>query len=111
MSGKASSFRRKDGFLTALAADAGGRVLEIPGYAAVGASGGELRVLRRAETAPLPHGSELMMLPGRAPVVYDLARKRLATLAESPFSPGEPLFAVAAFNAPAYLVTATAAYE
>ena len=98
-------------YLPALAADERGNILELPGYAACGASGELVAPLGKAETEPLPHGSELMMLPGRSPLVFDLDRNEMAVLRENPFSPGERLFAVAAFNAPAWLVTRTAAFS
>jgi pyruvate-formate lyase-activating enzyme len=96
--------------LTAVAADADGRIFDLEGYAAVGADGPRSIPLTTSDTVALPFGSELMMLPDRAPLVYDLQRKRLAALQENPYAPGEPLFAVAAFNSPGYAITHTSAF-
>lgn len=97
-------------FLTAVAADAAGNIFDLDGYAAVGRDGPLTTLLTAADTLSLPFGSELMMLPGRAPQAYNIAARRMETLAENPFAPGEPLFAVAAFNSPGYAVTHTGAF-
>jgi len=97
-------------FLTAVAADAAGNIFDIDGYAAVGADGLLAAPLTTADTVSLPFGSELMMLPDRAPIVYNVAARRMETLEENPFAPGQPLFAVAAFNSPGYAVTHTSAF-
>jgi len=62
-------------------------------------------------TIRLPHGSELMLLPDRRPVLWNLARKRYEVVAENPYAPGEALFPVAAFNSPGYVITGVSAYE
>ena len=97
-------------FLTAVAADVAGNIFDIDGYAAVGADGRLAAPLTTAGTLSLPFGSELMMLPDRAPIVYNIAARRMETLEENPFAPGQPLFAVAAFNSPGYAVTHTSAF-
>jgi pyruvate-formate lyase-activating enzyme len=66
--------------------------------------------LTAADTVPMPHGGELMMLPGRRPVVVDLDRHERRVLMENPFEPGQPLFAVSAFNSPGYVHTAVSAF-
>jgi pyruvate-formate lyase-activating enzyme len=98
-------------FLTAVVANAAGEIFDLAGYAAVGADGPLQAPLASAQTLNLPHGSELMFLPDRVPVVYDLARNRLQALPENPHAPGEAIFPVAAFNSPGYLLTHTCAYE
>lgn len=97
-------------FLTAVAADAAGNIFDIDGYGAVGGDGQLAVPLTTADTLSLPFGSELMMLPDRAPIVYNIAARRMETLEENPFAPGQPLFAVAAFNSPGYAVTHTSAF-
>jgi pyruvate-formate lyase-activating enzyme len=52
-----------------------------------------------------------MFLPDRRPVVYDLETGGLVTVRENPFVPGEPVFPVAAFNSPGYVMTQLCAYE
>lgn len=98
-------------FLTAVVANAAGEIFDLAGYAAVGADGPLRAPLAPDQTAPLPHGSELMFLPDRVPVVYDLGRNRLQALPENPHVPGEAIFPVAAFNSPGYMLTHTCAYE
>lgn len=97
--------------LTALAADAEGRILELPGFQALGMAGPERLIpLTTADTVALPHGGELMRLPARRPVVLDLDSGQRRILVENPFEPGQPLFAVAAFNSPGYVHTAVSAF-
>jgi len=98
-------------FLTAVVANAAGEIFDLAGYAAVGADGPLLAPLAPDQTEPLPHGSELMFLPDRVPVAYDLGRNRLQALPENPHVPGEAIFPVAAFNSPGYMLTHTCAYE
>lgn len=66
--------------------------------------------LTTADTVTLPHGGELMMLPGRRPVVLDLESGERRVLMENPYEPGQPLCAVAAFNSPGYVHTAVSAF-
>jgi hypothetical protein len=68
--------RRKAPVVTAVAAAENGEIFELDGYGAVGFSGDRPVVLTRDHTIAMPHGSELMMLPDRAPVVYNPARDR-----------------------------------
>jgi len=97
--------------VTAVVADAHGEIFDLEGYAAVGMAGESLEILTGSETVTMPHGSELMFLPDRMPIVYNLARSQFETLAENPYDPGEPLFPVAVFNSPGYVNTTTCAYE
>jgi len=102
--------RKKTAQLTALVANARGEIFELEGYSAMGMAGEELRPLTLAHTCPLPHGSELMYLPDRHPLLWDQEQKRMVTLKFNPYAPDEPLFPVAAFNSPGYLVTRITAY-
>jgi pyruvate-formate lyase-activating enzyme len=98
-------------WLTAVVADEQGQIFDLTGYAAVGADG-PLRVpLNVAQTSALPHGGELMFLPERRPVVWDIRNERLVTLSENPHAAGERIFPVAAFNSPGYVIAYTSAYE
>jgi len=97
-------------FITALVADSGGNIFELEGYASCGMAA-ETRVpLTRRLTQPIPHGSELMFLTDRLPILYNIAAEKFETLAENPFRPGERIFPVAAFNSPGYVITYVAAY-
>lgn len=101
----------KTRMLAAIVADANGNIFELPDFMAVGASGPEFAVLTEGDSSPLPYGSELMRLPDRFPVVFDPRAGKVVTLAENPYEPGEPVFPVAAFNSPGWLVTRSCACE
>jgi pyruvate-formate lyase-activating enzyme len=97
--------------IIALVANADGEIFDLAGYAAVGSDGPLNECLTVSNTVPLPHGSELMYLPDRAPVLYDLRSRQWVVLPENPYAPGEAIYPVAAFNSPGYMVTHTSAYE
>ena len=97
--------------LTAVVAGANGDIFELDGYGAVSMAGPDLMPLTVGSTIRLPHGSELMLLPDRRPVLWNLARRRYEVVAENPYAPGEALFPVAAFNSPGYVITGVSAYE
>jgi pyruvate-formate lyase-activating enzyme len=98
-------------WLTALVADERGQIFELEGYAAVGMEGPRLAPLTRDDTAPLPHGSEIMYLPARAPLLYDIQRGVIEIVRDNPYQPGTPLYPVAAFNSPGYVISHHSAYE
>lgn len=109
---KAARLRKpSECLLTAVVADASGEIFELDGYAAVGMDGKPMTALTAEQTQQLPHGSELMFLPDRMPVVHNLSTGRLEVLLENPYQPGSPLFPVAAFNSPGYVVTHNCAYR
>ena len=97
--------------LTAVVAGASGEIIELEGYAAVGMDGLQMAVLTADQTQQLPHGSELMFLPDRVPILHNLSTGKLEALRENPYQPGSPLFPVAAFNSPGHVVTHTCAYQ
>jgi len=105
------SDRAADTLLGALVADQAGEIFELDGYAAVGMDGSLLKPLADNQTCQIPYGSELMFLPDRKPILYNLAARRYETLAENPHAPGEPLYPVAAFNSPGYVISYISAYE
>lgn len=98
-------------FLTAVVATPDGDIFDLEGYAAVGMAGGQPIPIPVAESRPLPHGGELMFLPKRRPVVYDIAAGRIETLRENPYDPSQPLHPVAAFNSPGFVQAYVTAYE
>jgi len=108
---KKRSAGNTDAFVTAVVADEGGNIFDLEGYAAVGMSGASFAPLTVGETLFLPHGSELMYLPDRAPVALNLRSERVEVVSENPYAPGEKLFPVSAFNSPGYLITSQPAYE
>jgi pyruvate-formate lyase-activating enzyme len=101
----------KEVLLTALVANKAGEIFELDGYAAVGMVGSLLSPLTVDQTHNLPHGSELMYLPDRKPVLLNISTGKLETLAENPYEPGEAIFPVAAFNSPGYVITRISAYR
>lgn len=64
-----------------------------------------------ADLIPLPQGSELFVLPGRLPVACDPDTSEPLLIEDNPFSPGEPVQAVAAFMAPAHTSIYTSAFQ
>ena len=103
--------KKNSHLLTALVANQAGEIFELEGYAAVGMAGPRLEPLSRAQTCRMPHGSELMYLPDRKPVLLNIKTGRLETLSENPYAPGENIFPVAAFNSPGYVLTRVSAYR
>jgi pyruvate-formate lyase-activating enzyme len=97
--------------LTAVVAGVSGEIFELEGYAAVGMDGEVLVPLTAGQTQRLPYGSELMFLPDRAPVLHNLSTGELEALHENPYAPGSPLFPVAAFNSPGYVLSHCCAYQ
>jgi len=104
------SNKDKEVLLTALVANQAGEIFELDGYAAVGMAGSVFTALTVDQTHHLPHGSELMYLPDRKPVLLNISTGQLETLQENPYEPGESLFPVAAFNSPGYVITRISAY-
>ena len=101
----------KTHLLTALAANQAGEIFELDGYAAVGMAGARLEPLSREQTCNMPHGSELMYLPDRKPVLLNIKTGLLEMLRENPYAPGKKIFPVAAFNSPGYVLTRVSAYR
>jgi len=98
-------------FIKAVVANPDGEIFDLDGYAAVGADGPILAPLNTTDTISLPFGSELMMLPHRRPIVFNLQHQQIERIDENPYIPGEPIFPVAAFNSPGYVATHVSAYE
>lgn len=97
--------------ITAVVANARGEIFDLEGYGAVGRADADLSPLSFGDTRNLPHGSELMMLPDRAPILYNLRTKKLEVLEENPFVPGQRIFPVAAFNSPGFVITRVSGYR
>lgn len=103
--------RRKSEWLTAVVANEKGEIFDLEGFAAVGADGPLRLPITTGETIDLPHGSELMFLPDRIPVLMDLKNGRIGPLDHDPDRPEERIYPVAAFNSPGVLVTRSCAYD
>lgn len=108
---KGTGGRPEDSYLQALVATEKGEVFEIDGYAALGMAGNKLVPLTQHTTIPMPHGSEVMLLPDRIPLVYDWETDQVVALAENPYQPGEPVYPVAVFNSPGFVNAYVCAHE
>ncbi len=97
--------------LSAVVAVENGNIFDLQGYGAVGMSGRKPFVLKKKNTIPIPHGSELMLLPQRRPVVYNIAKNKIEILERNPFNPDEKIFPVAVFNSPGYVNRHFCAYD
>ncbi len=98
-------------FVTAVVANQDGEIFDLEGYAAVGMEGSSLVPLTIDKTVNMPYGGELMFLPDRKPVLYNMDEKRFETLNENPYVPGETIYPVAAFNSPGYVISYVSAYR
>ena len=88
-----------------------GNIFDLEGYGAVGMSGNSPFVLKKKETIPMPHGSELMLLPQRKPIVYNIANDTFEILEQNPFNTDEKIFPVAVFNSPGHVNRHFCAYD
>jgi hypothetical protein len=104
------STKIKTDFLTALVANAAGEIFELDGYAALGMEGPTYTPLRTSNTRNIPYGSELMYLPDRRPILFNMRTGKIETLSQNPYIPDEPLFPVTAFNSPGYVISYLSAY-
>lgn len=97
--------------ITAVVANQDGEIFELEGFAAVGMAGSSLIPLTVDQTVNLPFGSEQMMLPDRYPILFNKDTGQFEILDHNPFAPDEPIFPVAAFNSPGYVITHVSAYR
>lgn len=91
-----------------IVSDAQGQIFEVPELLMAGMSLHTLKQPEPAELIPLPFGSELFMLPGRRAIGYDPKKQAFTTLKEYK---GQPVYAVAAFMAPAHIHFYRSAFE
>lgn len=76
-----------------------------------GMSNGQYLMPETTDIIPLPKGSELFVMPGRLPIGCDPETAEPLLVEDNPFTPGEPIQAVAAFMAPAHTSILTGAYK
>ena len=88
--------------------DGNGQIFEIPEYRMVGMCLNAPQLPAASECIPLPHGSDLFELPGRVAIGYDPEKTQFVEVREYN---GNPVFAVAAFMAPAYVQFYRAAFR
>jgi len=108
---KMINWKKSRDFISAVVANRDGEIFDLEGYAAVGMSDARMTPLTIDDTEFMPYGSELMLLPDRKPVLYNIANQCFETLQKNPYAPEEPIFPVAAFNSPGYVVTHISAYK
>ena len=83
-------------------ADAQGRLYDHPYLLAMGLSGLDVVLPEPKDFISLPQGSALYVLPHRHPVGFDPEKEIPVVLYERPEAPGEPVYAVGAYLAPAH---------
>ena len=98
-------------YVTGVVANAKGEIFELDGYAAVGMAGTSIIPLTKKNTVSMPYGGELMLLPDRYPILFDIESGQFELVTENPFEPGTPLRPVAVFNSPGYFNTLITAYD
>ena len=96
--------------MIALVANSAGEIFELDGYAAVGMAGTTQVPLSQKNTRNMPYGSELMYLPDRRPILFNIHSGKIEALKENPYVSGEPIFPVTAFNSPGYVISYLGAY-
>jgi len=101
----------RENFVTAVVANSAGEIFDLHGYAAAGMADAALVPLTLDDTIPMPFGGELMLMPDRKPVLYHIGNRRFEILDENPYAPGEPIFPVAAFNSPGFVISYVSAYR
>jgi len=103
--------QKKKKFVTAVVSNKAGEIFDLEGYAAVGMAGSSLVPLTIDDTMNMPFGGELMLMPDRKPLLYNIKHHRIESLLENPYSPGESIFPVAAFNSPGYVISFVSAFK
>ena len=88
--------------------DGNGNIFEIPDYYMCGMNGTKIFLPDMEELIPIPYGSDLFELPGRAAIGYDPRKKQFVEVKEYQ---GNPVYAVSAFMAPAYMQLYRSAYK
>jgi pyruvate-formate lyase-activating enzyme len=110
LKGNTSMHKRKK-FVTAIVSNRAGEIFDLDGYAALGMAGSSLVPLTLDDTIQIPFGGELMLMPDRKPLLYNIKNQRIEILTENPYTSGESIFPVAAFNSPGYVVSFVSAFK
>jgi len=97
--------------LTAVVAAENGEIFELDGYGAAGMSGDQFHILTKTTSCDMPHGSELMLLPNRRPVVFNMITDQFEVLETNPYNPEERIYPVGVFNSPGYVNRHFCAYD
>jgi len=97
--------------LTAVVAGENGEIFDLEGYGAAGMSGESLFILTKTDSCDMPHGSELMMLPHRRPIVFNMDSDQFEVMEFNPYDPGKRIYPVGVFNSPGYVNRHVCAYD
>jgi pyruvate-formate lyase-activating enzyme len=106
-----TSMYKRNKFVTAVVSNKAGEIFDLDGYAAVGMAASALVPLTLDDTIQIPFGGELMLMPDRNPLLYNIKNHRIEILTENPYTTGESIFPVAAFNSPGYVVSFVSAFK
>jgi pyruvate-formate lyase-activating enzyme len=68
-------------------------------------------LLSEANTIDMPFGSELMIMPQRHPIVFNLETEEFELIKYNPYETDQEVFPVAVFNSPGYVNKYFPAYE
>lgn len=96
--------------VSALVANAKGEIFDLQGYGLIGTRGILLEPISVSDTINIPQNSELMYLPQRSPILYNIKKGQLEIVVKNPYNLEENIHPVAIFNSPGYLVTHTCSY-
>jgi pyruvate-formate lyase-activating enzyme len=105
------SMQKRKKFVTAVVSNKAGEIFDLDGYAAVGMAGSSLVPLTLNNTIQIPFGGELMLMPDRKPLLYNIKNHRIESPTKNPYTPGESIFPVAAFNSPGYVISFVSAFK
>ncbi len=103
--------KKEHQFIMAIVANEKGEIFELEGFASVGMAGETMVALTDDITSPMPHGGELMLLPERFPVLYNIETGNFEMHEKNPYIEDEDIYPVAVFNSPGYVNTYLCAYE
>ncbi len=97
--------------LTPVVANKKGEIFDLKGFGAAAMQGKKPVLLTEKQTIKMSYGSELMMLPGHKPIVFNFDKKKFQVLHKNPYFPNEDVYPVAIFNSPGYVNRYFCAYE
>ena len=103
--------QKRKKFVTAIVSNKAGEIFDLDGYVAVGMANSSIVPLTLDDTMNMPFGGELMLMPDRKPLLYNIKSHRIEMLTKNPYIPGESIFPVAAFNSPGYVATFVSAFK
>ncbi|OQY00725.1 MAG: radical SAM protein [Desulfobacteraceae bacterium 4572_130] len=88
-----------------------GEIFELEDYGAAAMTGIKPVLVTYDKTVKMPHGSELMLLPHRKPIVFNFYKQKFEIIHKNPYDKNEEIYPVAIFNSPGYVNRYFCAYE